>query len=681
MKKFLLLSSVLLLLISMLAVPAYAETKNSSGWNVNFTGNEMISNFSSSVFDELFMSIEPGDDALVTIQLKNSSGDQTMWYMHNEAIQSLEDSILSAEGGLYTYKLTYINPSGKVTTLYDSDRVGGERDTHAALLPPEGLNQISDKMKDYFYLDTLSANQSGSVCLYVALEGETQGNSYQNTLASLEAQFAVEKVPTSENVVKKVVRVPYSTRPKTADSSNVFTFLAAALVSAAGIVSVLSFKRGRTTALVLALCALIGFAMPGREAAADENYDYVVSVYSGNVGTFSEGKVRQIRVSPGNTVNLGNIDSAVQLPANSKYYIKGVRLSGRDNSEKLSNLAFNAQEDAMYCVAYGVKGNTTNYTVNYVDTSGKALYSSKTLIGNVGDKPVVAYLYIDGYQPNTHNLTKTLVADASKNVFTFTYTPITTNTVTREDVTYEYTGTTTTTDTTGTTTNTNTGTNTNTNTGTNTNTNTTGTDENPQATEAPEATPKPELNTIPIATPEPTPAPTPVPVVHDEPIVVEEPQIPAAVPDIIDLDPEPTPTLVDVAEMDVPLAQLQMRADEGDEAAKNALLLRYCLFGVLALLGIGIVLLLIFLFKKKNSTREVVMASDGGRYYSEQETRYSQRSRNYDDPDFDGYDVSSVDSRSYERTTPPWKDSSSGYDKGFSDDDFDVEKLFNRKDL
>ncbi len=37
---------------------------------------------------------------------------------------------------------------------------------------------------------------------------------------------------------------------------------------------------------------------------------------------------------------------------------------------------------------------------------------------------MVAYQYIEGWQPQAYNLGKTLVADASQNVFSFIYTPI-----------------------------------------------------------------------------------------------------------------------------------------------------------------------------------------------------------------------------------------------------------------
>ncbi len=63
------------------------------------------------------------------------------------------------------------------------------------------------------------------------------------------------------------------------------------------------------------------------------------------------------------------------------------------------------------------------YTVNYQDASGKALAESQTFYGNVGDKPIVAYQYIENYIPDALALTKTLSNNESENVFTFTYKP------------------------------------------------------------------------------------------------------------------------------------------------------------------------------------------------------------------------------------------------------------------
>ena len=91
---------------------------------------------------------------------------------------------------------------------------------------------------------------------------------------------------------------------------------------------------------------------------------------------------------------------AVDLAADSKYYVKGVRQSGRDNKSVASS-SFRVTGDADYVVAYGVKGNMVGYTVNYQDENGRALAESRKYYGNVGDKPVVAHIYIEHLDENT----------------------------------------------------------------------------------------------------------------------------------------------------------------------------------------------------------------------------------------------------------------------------------------
>ena len=63
------------------------------------------------------------------------------------------------------------------------------------------------------------------------------------------------------------------------------------------------------------------------------------------------------------------------------------------------------------------------YTVNYEDEQGNKLAESQTFYGNVGDKPVVAYRYIEDYVPQALSLTKTLSDNEAENVFTFKYAP------------------------------------------------------------------------------------------------------------------------------------------------------------------------------------------------------------------------------------------------------------------
>ena len=78
--------------------------------------------------------------------------------------------------------------------LYDSDAVGGDSTARG-----EGLHKVSNSLEDYLYLDTLTPEQKGTVSLKVSLDGETQGNGYQNTFANLQINFAVEPDADNEN--------------------------------------------------------------------------------------------------------------------------------------------------------------------------------------------------------------------------------------------------------------------------------------------------------------------------------------------------------------------------------------------------------------------------------------------------------------------------------------------------
>ena len=73
------------------------------------------------------------------------------------------------------------------------------------------------------------------------------------------------------------------------------------------------------------------------------------------------------------------------LNENSKYYVKGIRLSGRDNNT-VAQSAFLVSGDQDYVVAYGIPGELAEYTVNYVDTDGNKLAESRSYYGNVGDE-------------------------------------------------------------------------------------------------------------------------------------------------------------------------------------------------------------------------------------------------------------------------------------------------------
>ena len=150
-------------------------------------------------------------------------------------------------------------------------------------------------------------------------------------------------------------------------------------------------------------------------------YGYKVTLYTGNQGTINSQNKTSINVSKGQMVSLDL--SQIELPQDSKYYVKGIRLSGHDSVDNLDPATFVVNGDLDYVVVYGVKGNQVAYTIRYVDENGKQLSEDTILYGNVGDKPVVAYKYIDSYIPQAYALTKTLVENEKENVFTFTYKP------------------------------------------------------------------------------------------------------------------------------------------------------------------------------------------------------------------------------------------------------------------
>jgi hypothetical protein len=183
--------------------------------------------------------IEPGDSIELQVAIKNSSDGTTDWYMTNEVLETLEESQSEANGGAYTYYLSYTDAAGEETVLYNSESVGGD-DTSGG----EGLHQATNSTKDYFYLDRLEAGKSGAVHLIVSLDGETQGNDYQDTLAKLQMNFAVEKVATSVTDTPGTSDTPSSNTPSTGTSAQPSG-------SAASTV-----KTGDTSQILL-LCALV----------------------------------------------------------------------------------------------------------------------------------------------------------------------------------------------------------------------------------------------------------------------------------------------------------------------------------------------------------------------------------------------------------------------------------------
>ncbi len=217
-------------LIFALAAPASAEHfTGGDGWRVSFTSDkELDSTFTTSELTEAIAGLQPGDDIVFTLTLDNSYPEVTEWYMANKVLYSLEDRSANkaTAGGAYSYELVYTDHEGVDHTLYSSDTVGGEIVTEAG----EGLHEATDALQDYFYLDTLENGDSARVTLRVALEGETQGNDYQDTLADLAMSFAVELTPKPAN--NYVPGTPSQhTIVKTGDENDLFWYYIAMVVS------------------------------------------------------------------------------------------------------------------------------------------------------------------------------------------------------------------------------------------------------------------------------------------------------------------------------------------------------------------------------------------------------------------------------------------------------------------
>ena len=98
--------------------------------------------------------------------------------MTSKAIKTLEEAS-NASNGAYSFKLLYNNDP-----IYESDTVGGDGNS--------GFTEISNATGDWFWLGYIDSGQSGDVQIQMALDGETQDNSYMSTVGKLSVSFAVE---------------------------------------------------------------------------------------------------------------------------------------------------------------------------------------------------------------------------------------------------------------------------------------------------------------------------------------------------------------------------------------------------------------------------------------------------------------------------------------------------------
>lgn len=457
-------------------------------WEVSYAGGKQLeSDYAFSGLADKVFQMQPGDEIELTANLSNKDSAASNWYMTNKVIKTLEEAEHTVAGGAYTYRLTYQGPGdAEELELYNSQRVGGETTQGRALADGRiGLEQATEGLEDWLYLDTLGSGQAGVVRLRVALDGESQGNAYQDTLARLQLNFAVDPVTeynrtetrTDNRTQQRELRIV-----RTGDVNEALPFIILAGVSGLlllilGLMGLAEKKRLKKAAQKLTCLALAGFLalsmpaafgltahaadagagtqdpnVPGTTQSEEEMRSYQVRVFPGLQTAAAEGATITVTWtdSKGDQhVDKGSASEPVECAgvlggsiiyfelvdnadgSGTKYYLRGVRESGEDNST-LSTPSFQVDRDVDYVIAYGIKGQRVRYALRFVDANGNRLMEDLEYWGNVGDKPIVACQYIEGYRPNALNLTKTLVAedDIKENVFEFVYTPLGTNVTT-----------------------------------------------------------------------------------------------------------------------------------------------------------------------------------------------------------------------------------------------------------
>ena len=147
-------------------------------------------------------------------------------------------------------------------------------------------------------------------------------------------------------------------------------------------------------------------------------YTYKVTISGGKYGKVNGADSVTVDIANG---TMWNPDDYAVTVTDAKYYFKGFHISGQEGLVGATKIT----QDTVFVATYGVAGDSIEYTVNYHSVDGAELAPSQKFYGNVGDKPVVAFRYIEGYEPQAYNLTGTLKANAAENIFTFEYKEIT----------------------------------------------------------------------------------------------------------------------------------------------------------------------------------------------------------------------------------------------------------------
>ncbi len=213
------------------AVPSTALAAHLTGaskWSATYNSSgRMEETYNAQEYVDQVGNLQPGDDITFEVSAIHDNDSSADWYVSNDVISSLEESRESAANGgsNYEYLLTWEGPK-ESRELYNSQAVGGD--------DSDGLNEATEAMEDFIFLENMSKGQTGKVTIKVTLDGETEGNAYFDTLAKLKVRFAVEPVePEKKTTSRTTTNTVTNNRElvRTGDDTKLFPFYVAMFVS------------------------------------------------------------------------------------------------------------------------------------------------------------------------------------------------------------------------------------------------------------------------------------------------------------------------------------------------------------------------------------------------------------------------------------------------------------------
>ena len=177
-------------------------------------------------------------------------------------------------------------------------------------------------------------------------------------------------------------------------------------------------KRLLPLLLVVAVLLSLGIG-----AYAD--YGYKVRVFAGNQGTITGSAVfSDVPYDEEITFSIANVKVS-----NTKYVVRGLRESGKDNAEILTpgssgRVTIHVRRDQDYVVSYGIPGNEVALTIRCVTANGTYLNKQETFYGEPNTTILIKTPYVEGYRPSANFARAKLgTTDRVENI---TYTPVTT---------------------------------------------------------------------------------------------------------------------------------------------------------------------------------------------------------------------------------------------------------------